>query len=325
MFSVDAFWTILNEVGLAEQDGDVTFAGIYGSYLGLDDITIDAYWLWVRDPREIHDTEFTAIVEWIEGALSLDDYDTTNLHTFGLRGAGTIGAFDFETEVAGQWGDAGQIGTTFKPFLYGDDDADWDSSWGVNAEFGYTFDMSYQPRIYIGGAYFDGEDNRRISFLQWLSPFYHPTASVSFNRLFSNWEYGEFLDSTDLSNSIIGRFGGSVMPTESLEVSLDVLWFVADKEFRSPYYVNLGGFKVPVAPGLSFWTQDSADRMGWETDLAATYHYTEDLSFEIGWAHFFADSGTEEGNFISQNGLGFVGGIDEEDADYLWFETRLSF
>jgi hypothetical protein len=324
VFSVDAWWTLLAEDGFLEEDGEVDFYGIYGSYLGLDNITIDAYWMLVRDAREIHDTQFVAIIEWIEQLLNLDQYEPTYLHTIGLRGAGTIGAFDFEAEAAYQFGDSDAVGTLFAPLFYGDDDSDF-GEMGANLEVGYTFDTNYQPRVYLGGAYFGGEDNRDLNLFQFLNPFYRPEASVSFNRLFSNWEYSEFITNTDLSNAWVIRGGVSAMPTESLELLLTVSYFVADEAFESPHYVNIGGFKVPVAPGNSWLSSENDDDLGWEVGLYATYHYTEDLTFELGWAHFFVGDGAEEGNFSANNGLGFIGGRGDDDADYLYLESRLAF
>jgi len=324
MFSVDAWAAILAEGGVAEEDEDVWFYGIYGSYLGLEDITIDAYWMWVRDARSLNDTNFAWFVEWLEDIFSVDDYDVTNIHTIGLRGAGTIGAFDFEAEAAYQWGDAGQVGYIFKPFLYGDDGADY-SDWALNLEVGYTFDMAWQPRVYLGYAYFGGEDNRDISWWEWWWPFDQPEASVSFNRLFSNWEYSEFVDATDLTNVHIFRGGVSATPTETLELLLAIAYMTVDEEFDSPIYFELGDFRIPIAPAMS-WLTDSNDKdLGWEVGLYATYHYTEDLSFEVGWAHLFVGDGLEEGNFNQWNGLLFNGGSDNDDADYLYFETRLAF
>ena len=234
-FSVDAWASTLFESGINEQDGDVWFYGLYASYLGLEDITIDAYWMWVRDGRSLNDTNFIAPIEWLEEIFNLDDYDVTNLHTVGLRGAGTIGAFDFEAEAAYQFGDADQAGFLFKPFLYGDDGADY-SAWAANLELGYTFDITWSPRVYLGGAYFDGEDNRDINFIDYINPFDRPEASVSFNRLFSNWEYSEFLDATDLSNAYVLRAGVSANPTESVEVLLAVSYFETLEAFDAPRY-----------------------------------------------------------------------------------------
>jgi hypothetical protein len=324
VFSVDAFAATLFESGINEQDGDVWMYGVYGSYLGLEDITIDAYWIMVRDGRSLNDTNFIAPIEWLEDIFGLDDYDATTLHTVGLRGAGTIGAFDFEAEAAYQFGDADQVGFLFKPFIYGDDGAEFEA-WGANLELGYTFDVMWTPRVYLGGAYFDGEDNRDITFIEWLNPFDRPEASVSFNRLFSNWEYSEFIENTDLSNAYVIRAGVSANPTESIEVLLAASYFNSLEEFDAPRYFTVGGFRIPLAPALSFWTQENDDHLGTEVGLYVTYNYSEDLSFEVGWAHLFVADGLKEGQFSAANGLGFNGGTDDKDSDYVYFETKLCF
>ncbi|HOD51372.1 MAG TPA: alginate export family protein, partial [Candidatus Hydrogenedentes bacterium] len=324
MFSVDLFAAELAEGGPFEEDEDVWLYGLYGSYLGLEDIVIDAYWLWVRDARRLSDTNLGWFGEWIEDVFSLDDYDPTNLHTVGLRGAGTIGAFDFEAEFAYQFGDADQVGFLFRPFFYGDDDADF-QAWAGNLEVGYTFDMAWQPRVWLGAAYFDGEDNRDISFWEWLSPFDSPEASVSFNRLFSNWEYSQFLDDTTLSNSWLVRGGVEAMPTESLELRLVVSYFDSLEAFDAPAHINLFGYRIPIAGPFSFWTMENDTPLGIEAALYATYHYSEDLVFEAGWAHLFTDDGATEGQYVLLNGLGFSGGTGDEDADYLYVETRIQF
>ena len=324
VFSVDAFYTTLVEGGINEEDEDVSFAGLYGSYLGLEDITIDAYWIWARDARSVNDTNFVAPIEWLEDIFNLDDYDVTNLHTVGLRGAGTIGAIDFEAEVAYQFGDADGVGSLFKPFLYGDDGAEFDA-WAGNLEVGYTFDFAWTPRVYLGGAYFDGEDNRDISFLEWVNPFDRAQASVSFNRLFSNWEYSEFIENSDLSNAYVLRGGVSVHPTESIEALLAVSYFNTLEEFDEPINVSIGGFKVPVAPALSFLTEENDSELGWEVGLYVTYHYSEDLSFQVGWAHLFVGEGLEDGQFSAGNGLAFNGGTSDDDSDYVFVETKLCF
>ena len=325
VFSVDAFYTTLAEGGANEEDEDTSFAGIYGSYKGLENITIDAYWLWVRDATSLNDTNFIAPIEWLEDIFSLDDYDVTSLHTVGLRGAGTIGAFDFEAEAAYQFGDAGSAGFLFKPFLYGDDDAEYDGLWGANVEVGYTFDFMWTPRVYLGGAYFGGEDERSISFFEWLNPFDRPESSVSFNRLFSNWEYSEPLENSELSNVYVLRGGVGVQPTESVEALLAVSYFKTLEQFSEPINFSAGGFKIPIAPALSFLDSENDEELGWEVALYVTYHYSEDLSFQAGWAHLFVGDGLEDGQFSFGNGLLFNGGSGDDDSDYVFIETKLCF
>ncbi len=327
LFSIDAFATKLNEVGSFEEDGDTDFYGVYATWSGLEDIALDAYWFFLRDARSLNDTNLTWFGEWLENALGLDDYDPTTLHTVGLRGAGTIGAFDFELEGAYQFGDAGQWGWQFAPFgIYGDDDAEFDGAWAANVVLGYTFDMTYRPRVFLFGAYFDGEDDRDISLFEWLNPFDRPQSSVSFVRLFSNWEYSQFLDlNGSMSNFWTAGLGVSAMPTESLQVVLKGQYLQAVEAWDAPRYVKLGRYRLPINPAWSWWTQENDDTLGVEAELSATYNYSEDLVFEAGWAHLFLDDGLEEGNFTQANGLLFDGGTGDEDADYVYLETRLSF
>jgi len=325
-FSVDAFWTKLAENSDIEEDGDVDFYGVYASYLGLEDITFDAYWLWLRDARDVNDTNFIAPLEALEDAFGRDDFDTTSIHTFGLRGAGTYGNFDFEAEGAFQTGDVGAaIGSTFRPFgVYGDDDLDL-SEWGVNLEVGYTFDMQWTPRVYAGFAYFSGEDNRDISFIEWLNPFDSPEGSTAFNRLFSAWEYSEFIENSAMSNVWIVRGGVSASPTETVDLLLAVSYYNTVDEFDRPISVTLGGFEVPIAPALSFLTEESDSELGWEVGLYLTYAYSEDLEFEVGYARFFSGDGIEDGNFSAGNGQLFIGTSDDDDMNYAYFQTKISF
>ena len=317
LVSVDVWGAKLAERSPAEEDGDVDFYGVYGSYLGLEDITLDAYWLWVRDAGALQDTNLGYLGEWIEDVAGVDDYDTTNLHTVGLRAAGEIGAFDFEAEVAYQFGEASTTGFLFKPLLYGDDDDDF-SVWGLNLEAGYTLDVPWEPRVHFGYAFIDGEDDRDITFGQWLgylfNPFYAPPASVSFNRLFSNWSHSAILDGSEMSNAHIFHLGVEAAPTESIELAVDVGYYLADEVFDRP-----------VLPVLGFWTRENDAELGWEVDANVTYHYSEDFYFCVGWDHLFVGDGLEEGNFCNSYGLDFNGGTNGDDADYFYFETGMSF
>jgi hypothetical protein len=323
-YSLDVFGAELFEGGVVEEDEDIWLYGVYGSYMGIDEMTLDAYWLFLRDARSLNDTNFVWAVEWIEDWVDVDDYDATELHTFGLRGSGTFDQFDYEAEIAYQTGDADQAGFLFKPFVYGDDDAEFDN-FGANVEVGYTFDMDYQPRVWLGGAYLGGEDERDLTFWEWLNPFDRPDASVSFNRLFSNMEYSEFIANTDESNMWIGRGGVSIAPSEKLSVDLLVSYFDALEAFDAPRHINLGRWRVPLIPNWSWWTEENDSTLGWEVGLYGSYAYSEDLTFNAGWAHLFVGDGLADGNFTANNGLGFTGGSSDDDADYLFLETTLNF
>ena len=89
-FSVDAWWSKLAERSPAEEDGDIDFYGVYGTYKGIENVTLDAYWMLVRDARKVaNQGSATIIGDWVEEVLDLDEYDPSYLNTVGLRGAGT--------------------------------------------------------------------------------------------------------------------------------------------------------------------------------------------------------------------------------------------
>lgn len=327
-YSIDAFWAKLAERGTIEEDGDMDFYGVYGSCRAVENMQFDVYWFWLRDAIALKDTNDSWLAERFEDWAGFDDYDVTNLHTVGLRAAGTCGALDFDAEAAYQFGDASRIGILGAPYVYGDDSAEF-SAWAADAEVGYSFDYSCKPRIYIGGAYFEGEDNRDISFWDWLNPFApfdKRDASVSFNRLFSNRVYSFFFDEiAELSNFWTARVGVSAHPTECIETRFEVAYFGVVEPFDQPIGIWICRTRFPILPELSFWTDEVDSDLGWQTDLRITYHYSDDFKIEAGWAHLFTGDGLKDGNFVDFNGIGFNGGTDNEDADYLYLETSLKF
>lgn len=239
MVSVDAIAAKLAESMGDFAEDDIDLYAIYGSYTGLEDIVIDAYWMYVRDD-----------------ATALE----SDLHTLGLRGAGKVGAFDFEAEVAYQLGDANDTGW----WIFGVD-RDY-NAWGVNLEAGYTFDISWQPRIYAGFAYLEGPDYDNNWFAK-------DDLDFAFNRLFSNWEYSDFLDQTQITNVFVYRLGLGVQPTEAVKLGLEGQYYVLDED----------------------WGGD--DELGWEVQLTGAYNYSEDLVIRAGYSHFFGTDRLEDVDF----------------------------
>ncbi|MBP8131376.1 MAG: alginate export family protein [Candidatus Hydrogenedentes bacterium] len=324
-FTVDAWASKLAERFSDFGDADVDFYGLYGSYTGIEGHTLDAYWMMLRDDTGIEDVAGGPVTEWIEDLWGVDDYGATTLHTAGVRAAGKFGAFDYDAEVAYQFGEADAIGTTFKPGLYGDDDADFDNL-GAKLELGYAFDAAWHPRVFTAFRYYGGEDNRDISFWEWLNPFDKPEASINFNRLFSNDILSGFIDANnDFTNAWYARVGLMTAPTEKLRTMFWVSYYESLEDFDAPRHFTLGKMRIPILPGASWWTQANDDDLGIDVMLALTYLYSQDLSFDIGWTHLFTGDGYAQGNYNSFNGLVFNGGSDDDDADYVFAGCRVDF
>lgn len=265
-FSVAAVGAKLIERPGVEKDGDADVYGVYASYLGLDNQTLDAYWLYIRDAANFR------------GGL--------DAHVFGLRGAGTIGAFDYDAEVAYQY-----LDWSAKNALRAGNSTNSDAI-GANLVAGYTFDTAWAPRVYLGGAYFEGDKD-----------------DLAFNRLFSDWKYSLILDTqANLSNIWLLHGGVSVKPAEALKLtaSLGYIQTVESREISN----------------FLWWSKNSDKPLGYELGVRSDYAYSEDLSFALGYAHLFALDGLKDGNLDPNNGgaLAF-----SDDADYFYAESTLKF
>lgn len=327
-YEIDGWATKLAEIGAAEEDGDVDFYGLSAACTAIEGQDFLAYGLYLRDARAVNSTNFAAPIELIEDMLGLDDYNVTNLFTVGLRAEGTVGRCDYAGEVAYQFGNADSMGALFAPAntLYGDDHARYDT-WAGDVELGYTFEnIAWKPRVYFGGAYFGGDDNRDVSFLEWLNPFDRPDASVSFNRLFSQKRYYELFDEARTGTNFHQiRAGVSAQPLERISAAIEASELGVNDSFDYPLSIDAGGFRIPVAPALPFLTQRSGGDIGYVAGIEFLYEYSENLSFRLAWDHLFVGEDATDGNFIFSNGLEFVAGSDSDDADYIEFESRLRF
>ena len=255
LFRVDAIASKLAERSPLQEDGDTDFYAVYGSYLGIENVSLDAYWLFIRDATS--------------EASSRDN------HTFGLRGSGKIGALDFEAEAANQLVE--RVGV---------DNSD---VWGANLEVGYTFDCAVKPRLYIGGAYFEGDEY-----------------DLAFNRTFASKKYGLVLDNaSNLTNLWLVRGGAIFYPVEKLKMTSAVGYFQANqiREIDADH--------------------DSRKPLGIEADVRAEYAYTKDLSFGVAFAHVFVFDGIKDGNYLTNNGLSVA--QLTRDLNYVYFETKISF
>ncbi len=281
--SIDAIAAKLSENYGDFGEDDVDFYAVYGSYIGMEDITLDAYWMFVRDD---------------EGFLGgMVGGTTADLHTVGLRGAGVMGGFDFELEAAYQWGDVDDVPSAC-PFPFGEADVEFDE-FAVNAEAGYTFDASMQPRIFARFAYFGGGDPD--------CSLWSNDRTMPFNRLFSNIQYSEFLDdftfsNGQMSNVFVYTLGVQALLTEALEMKLVGSWLEVDQG------------------GCGNWD----DPLGWEVGLYGEYYYSEDLVIRSGYSHFFGDDALA-GAPILWNGLASWMGSTDDDYDYLFLETEIAF
>lgn len=252
-----------NELGTLADDEDTDFYGIYGTYDGIENMTLEGYWTYLRNA-----TNF---------------FNASDTHTLGGRIAGNWNAFDYEGEAAFQFGDTGNA-----------PDADFDGI-ALQGIVGYTFEDINNLRLWGGVTYLSGTDD---------------ADEIGYVRPFSDQEYSEHLDDSDLTNVLLVRGGASIQATEAISVSGVVAWFQEEEEF-------------PIVNG--------DDAIGTEVALYASYDYSDDLNFNAGYAHFFASEDLDDGaNVLNPYAIGAeVGGGGPnnggDDADYFFVETSISF
>ena len=114
-------------------------------------------------------------------------------------------------------------------------------------------------------------------------------------------------------------------PLERVSASFEVSKLGVNETFDYPTAIDAGMFRIPVAPALSFLTEESGDDIGYVAGIEFLYQYSEDLTFKLSWDHMFVSDDVVDGNFIFANGLEFLGGSDSDDLNYVELETRLRF
>jgi hypothetical protein len=273
---VHALWFKNAETQRDFSEGDMDGYGLYATCTAVQDVTFDAYWLYIREDG--NNARRGPLLQNIN--LFGQPAKRLELHTMGVRAAGKLYGFDFELENAYQFG---YVGTVKSGSI------DYSTTMGINSELGYQFDCKFQPRPFVGFAAFmaldKGDSNK-----------------MAFNRLFSNWQYSEFLDiNKNLSNCFVWRAGASMNPFEALKLSAVASVFKA--------YKDQGDTNVDAV----------------ETGLYATYKYTEDLLFRAGYAHLWPMEGSSHGNLISGNGLLPAPTNNNTNMNYMFLETEISF
>ncbi|HIF00439.1 MAG TPA: hypothetical protein EYG03_11290 [Planctomycetes bacterium] len=230
------------------RDSSRTVTGIYSTYKGMQNRTLDLYWLWSR-----------------EDVRRVDRMDG-NRHTIGARFAGsrpvrecceTVGTWKWDVEGAWQFGQ--------DDFLTGVDQK-------VNAGFvsalaGYTFNSAtWSPTIngifYYGTGDNDPTDGEINTFYS-LYPLGHA--------------YWGLIDTFSGQNLLDFGVSGTVKPTEKLTLLAAWHAFRAAKSADRMY--NIAGAPFVMGPG--------ENDLGTEVDLVGTYAVSKNVNVQLGYFWFF--------------------------------------
>ncbi len=327
-YMLDLFYAkLLENMGSFNHD-DVDFGGIYFTWKEIvEGNSLDLYYFLLRDNQKTEVTDGDILLETFEDIFNRDQPSTTYIHTIGARFYGAYQQLDYELEFAYQWGESSAFGNLFIPVggIYGDSDAEWTLPAG-HFEVGYTFEgMKWNPRLYVGGCYYGAEDNRSLSFIEWLTDLNGAKASPSFNRLFTAYREDSFIDLSGMTNFWQLNSGVTVTPVDKVEVGFEVCYMQAVEAFDRPYSFSIGKYEFYPLSIFPFITESTRKDLGWQTLLSFSYQYSEDLSFSTGWSHFFVGDGLVKGAFLDNYATSFVSTLNDDDTDFFYLSTTIEF
>ncbi len=232
-------------------DEDVDFYGLYATFKGIPRHGIDLYLLALDDTGNRSNPN--------------GNMGDRNNYTLGSRFWGKTGGFDYETELAGQWG-----------HWAGDTVHAW--TWAIDG--GYTLeDVVWKPRLGAGFDWASGDaspGDGRVGTFDQLFPLGH--------------KYFGFLDLFGRQNITDAYVNLSAWPVEKkVRTALVYHAFWLDDDQDALYDVS-------GAPGRRHATGHSGTEIGHEIDLTVSWKFDFHSSLLFGYSHFW------DSDFVIQTG-----------------------
>ena len=268
-WNIDAFYVKPVRVQRKQRDRydeDVDFFGLYTTYKGIPYHGLDFYFLALDDTGNATNPNgqtgdqdvYTAGVRfwgntgWLQGPSDGPGAQRTSCPTCGVGGPGT---FDYNTELAGQWGHFA---------------GDRIHAWSWNIDLGYTFNHAWRPRI---GGGFDVTTGDGSSFDGHVE---------TFNQLFpfNNVCLG-FLDLIGRQNMMMAYVGLDSWPIpDKIKTSMTFHSFWLHEREDSLY--NAGGVGL-----LRDAMGRSGREIGQELDLSVEWIINDNSSLWLAYAYFW--------------------------------------
>ena len=231
---------------------DVDFYGAYVTYKGI--------------PRHGLDFFFFAIDDTGNRINPNGKAGDRSVYTLGSRFWGTTGNFDYEAELAGQWG-----------HWAGDTVQAW--SWSIDG--GYTFaDTAWKPRVGAGFDWASGDDDPldgKVGTFDQLFPLGH--------------KYFGFLDLIGRQNMTALNLNVAAWPVAKkvkTAIAYHAFWLHENKDAL----YNAGGGATRRDP-----TGFSGTEVGHEIDMTVAWNIDRHQKVLLGWSHFF------QSDFIHNTGI----------------------
>lgn len=251
-WNIDGFYTRPVEIepkGADDWVPDLSFYGVYATYKGIPNHGIDLYYLGLHNTGTFVNANVP--VDENTGDLSLN---THGARFFSKTPVGPH-VWDYDTELAGQWGRAA---------------GDAIQTWMWSAETGYVLaNLPWEPRIGLGIDYASGDHDPFDSF--------HGT----FNQLFPlGHAYFGYLDQVGRQNIWAQHVQISARPLRNVTTELAWHTFWLDKTQDALY--NAAGAAVRRAI-----SGDVGAEVGHELDWTLNWQINPHLSLLFGYSHMW--------------------------------------
>ena len=231
-----------------DGDGDAELYGLYASYTGIPDTTLDGYLLYLRSG-----IVGPAGAGWVPGepAFNLGIQDEMDLFTMGARAQGRFaGDFNYNAELAFQFGDRSP----------GGGDSQDVSALGAQAELKYTMrGVSWQPAIGLLYAYASGDNDAGDDDYERFEPLFQ-------------YNHGFYGLSDMLRTSNVQIFGVTASARPRPSVQFGAAWYMSmavDDNDAIAGGINMGtSSKDDIANEIDFWLDTNIGRscqlqLGW--------------------------------------------------------------
>jgi hypothetical protein len=190
--------------------------------------------------------------------------------------------FDYTVEAAFQTGDVRGLDLT---------------AFAAHADVGYTFDVSWRPRIALGYSFASGDSDPTDGDIE------------TFQNLFpTNHKFYGQMDLFAWQNMHDLELDFKIQPIKSVTFRTDfhAFWLATTDDF----WYRANGV-TPVRP-LNTAARDASNYAGSELDVLVTWAVNKNVSLEAGYSHFFA------GEYLADTG-------PSDDADFGYVQATITF
>lgn len=165
---------------------------------------------------------------------------------------------------------------------------------GLNMQLGYTWDVSWKPRLGVEYTYASGDNNPQDGKYQTFDGLFG-----GIDRFYGRMNFFSWMNLQDYQVSF------NVRPVKQLMISVDYHSFYLASNQDAWYYGNARRMRQDASG-------KSGSHIGEEVDLLATWKMNPQVEIFSGYAHFFP------GSFLADTGY-------HEEADWIFLQATWTF